>query len=67
MILGLLLNGGALDQLLRRSRPVEDFRLIYGSLGKILSIIQPTAVAMTRWFNLLRCFSLVPQRYRTIP
>jgi hypothetical protein len=33
-----------------------------GSLGKILSIIQRTAVAMARWFNLLRCFSPVPQR-----
>jgi hypothetical protein len=39
-----------------------SFLLIYGSLGKIWSIIQRTAVAMARWFNLLRCFSPVPQR-----
>jgi hypothetical protein len=47
---------------LLRSQPADVFRLIYGSLGKILSIIQRTAVAMPRWFNLLRCFSPVPQR-----
>jgi hypothetical protein len=41
---------------------VEDFRLIYGSLGKILSIIQQTAVAAAIWFNLLRGFSPMPQR-----
>ena len=45
---------------LLRSRPVEDCWLIYGLLCKILSIIQRTAVAMARWFNLLRCFSPVP-------
>ena len=46
---------------------MEVFRLNCGSIGKILSIIQQTAVAMTRWFNLLRCFSPAPQRYWTIP
>jgi hypothetical protein len=34
-----------------RLRPVEVFWLIYGSLGKTLSIIQRTAVAMARCSN----------------
>ena len=52
---------------LLRSRPVEVFRPICGSLGKILSIVQRTAVALARWFNLLRRFSRVQQRRLDYP
>jgi hypothetical protein len=50
---------------LLRSRPVEDFRLIYGIAWQdfVDYSATATAVAMARWFNLLRCFSPVPQHY----